>query len=222
MKEGECVLISFSGKDLVTGKVFDTTSEKEAKSNGLFAENKAFKPLPVFVGKKELIAGLDKALLAMKEKEQKTIKIAPSEGFGEKRKELIVVVPLQEFRARNLSPVPGMIVNLNDNIGKVQTVSGGRVRVDFNHELAGREIEYSVKIEKVLSTPEEKVNELFEKFFTFVKEPKISLSKETAEIIIPSKFSHEASHIKEGYSKLILENVKEIKKVRFVEEYSKE
>ncbi|MDO8538059.1 MAG: peptidylprolyl isomerase, partial [archaeon] len=215
MKEGDCVLISFSGKDLITGKVFDTTSIEEAKKEGIFRENAVFKPLPVFVGKKELIPGLEKALLAMKEKEQKTVKISPSEAFGERKQELVVVVPLQEFKNRNLVPKPGLKVNLNDNIGKVQTVSGGRVRVDFNHELAGREVEYSVKIEKTLSTPTEKLNALFEKFFPFVSEPKVSLTKEEAEIIIPSKFSHEASHITEVFSKEIFENVKEIKKIRF-------
>lgn len=220
MKDGDCVIISFSGKDLVTGKIFDTTDEKEAKKEGIFKENAVFKPLPVFVGKKELIPGLENALLEMKEKEKKTIKISPKEAFGERKTELVVVVPLQEFKNRNLTPRPGLKVNLNDNIGKVQTVSGGRVRVDFNHELAGREVEYSVTIEKLLSTPTEKLNALFEKFFPFVSEPKVSLNKEDAEIIIPSKFSHEASHIKEGFAQIIFENVKEIKKIRFVEEFA--
>jgi FKBP-type peptidyl-prolyl cis-trans isomerase 2 len=41
--------------------------------------------------------------------------------------------------------------------GVIKTVSGGRCIVDFNHPLAGRDLEYEIKINKILEDDKDQV-----------------------------------------------------------------
>ena len=146
MKKGDMVEVSFTGKDKNTGRVLDTTDEKTAKEAGILREKGVYKPIPVIVGQGELLKGLDEALQEMKVGEKKTIELSPEKAFGERKAELVGLVPLQEFKNKKLTPVPGMMVNINDRVGRVQSVSGGRVRLDFNHELAGKELTFEIEL----------------------------------------------------------------------------
>ena len=139
MQKGDLISIEFTGRDTTTNKIFDTTNESVGQKEGL-PPNKKYGPVTILVGAGEILAGLDAELLEMKVGEQKTVALAPPAAFGERNPQLVKVVPLGEFKKNNVSPVPGTIVNANDMLGKVQSVSGGRVRVDFNSEFAGKTV----------------------------------------------------------------------------------
>ena len=49
-------------------------------------------------------------------------------------------------------------MNFDGYMGTVKTVSGGRVIVDFNHPLAGRDIDYEVTVKRIVSDVKEKVS----------------------------------------------------------------
>ncbi len=222
MKEGSLALIEFTGKELNTGKIFDTTSKEEAEKAGIAKEKGVYRPIPVMVGKGEVIRGMDEALKEMKENEKTVVKIPPEKGFGERRKDLVVVVPLKEFKARKMQPHPGMIVEMNEQRGRVQTVSGGRVRVDFNHDLAGKTLEYEVKIVKELKGKKEKVEALYGKYFPFIEETegKVELKGNEAEIYIPGKFAESSLKLKPLVARILMDGVKGIEAVKFIEEYA--
>jgi len=214
------VMVEFTGREKESGKVFDTTSEKTAKEHGLYRENSLFRPVPVIVGKGDLLPGLDDALKGMKEGEEKKVSLLPKEAFGERRKELIAIVPLQAFRDRKINPLPGLVVDVNGQYGKVQTVSGGRVRVDFNSDLAGKEVEYDLKILKELKEPAEKAQALAEKFFP-LKEGKAEtmLEKGTLKIKLPKEAGKQLSFLAAPFTKSVKEVLPEIKRVEIVESF---
>lgn len=223
MEKGSIVLVRFTGRDTVIGKIFDTTDEKIAKEAGIYREGAIFKPVPIIVGKGDLIKGLEEELEKMREGEEKIVAIPPEKAFGERKKELVVVVPLREFKARKIQPFPGLIIDINGRYGKVQTVSGGRVRVDFNSDLAGKPVEYKLKVVKELKSQKEQIDALLEKFFP-LKEGKAEANikaKEELEITLPSNLPKEIQLLKDAFAKIVTENVKGIKKVRFVEEFEK-
>ncbi len=229
MKKGAVAIISFVGKDLASGKVFDTTNAEEAKSSGIFDEKGIYKPIPVIVGAGDIIKGIDDALLAMNPGEQRTITLQPKDAFGERNQELVALVPLQEFRNRNLNPYPGMVVEVDGKYGRVQSASGGRVRVDFNAELAGRSIEYKLNVEKEIAEKKEQLQALFEKYFAFLdaKQVRIELNGGTAEIVIPSALTNEGTIGKIAinkilFTKAILGNLEGFSAVNFVEQFGKE
>ena len=222
MQKGELISIEFTGKDATTGKVFDTTSEETAKKNGIFAQNQKYGPMVIAAGNGEVLAGLDAALLHMKVGESKTIALTPKEAFGERDPELVRVLPLQEFRKHNVSAVPGTVVNVNDMHGRVQSVSGGRVRVDFNPELAGKNLDYELKVVKAFSTNEEKVHALAQKFFLGLEKPEIKLSGEKVELHVPAKQLQFIQQREAVFAKGVLDAVPAVKKVEVVRAYTQE
>lgn len=223
MEKGSIVMVNFTGREVSTGKVYDTTDEKVAKETGLFKEDGIYRAVPVIVGKGELLKGLDEVLERMKEGEEKVVALGPEKAFGERKKELVRILPLQEFVRRKVHPFPGLVVDVNGMYGKVQTISGGRVRVDFNSDLAGKTVEYKIKVEKELKTVDEKVQALAEKYFP-LKEGKASAVVEGNKVVV--SFEKELPKgmelLKEAFKKVILENIATINEVEYKEPAKKE
>jgi len=162
------LLVNFSGKELLEGRIFDTTSAEEAKANGILEEKRNYGPLTIITGEKELLSLVEAELEKMKVGEKRIVKLGPKDAFGERDARLIRVVPLRVFHDQKMNPIPGLIIRAGNAVGKVQSVSGGRVRVDFNHPLAGRELEYGIKVEKEITGKKEVAEELFKKYYSFV------------------------------------------------------
>lgn len=220
MKKGQVLQVSFKGKDLSTNRVFDTTSEAEARQNGLYREGMHFGPLTTVLGTREILAGLEEELEKMGQGEQKTVVLEPQKAFGERKKELVTVVPLQEFKKRNISPFPGLIIEVNGGYGRVQTVSGGRVRVDLNSDLAGKKVEYTLKVEKIIEEPKDAAQVLAEKFFsTKDNMPSTKILGQELEVSLSGNMPKHVQAAKEVFAKIVTENIKEISKVKFIEEF---
>ncbi|MCX6821373.1 MAG: DUF3211 family protein [Candidatus Aenigmarchaeota archaeon] len=110
-----------------------------------------------------------------------------------------------------------MFVTISRLNGRVLSVAGGRVRVDFNHPLAGKMIEYEVEIKNQITDMKEKIDAILN-FYLKLKEGDviITIDKETAEINIKVETN---KLIKKTVADTIKKWVSEIKKVRFVDEY---
>ena len=163
IKEGDFVLLDYTGS--TNGKVFDSTIEEVAKSSGILMEERVYRPLVVAAGKGDLIPGMDKALIGMAKGEEKKLTIEPEEGYGPRDPKLVKIVPLKIFTDNKLNPFPGMPVQLDNMTARVQSVSGGRVRVDFNHELAGRVLNFEIKVMDVITKDGDKVKAIAGQFF---------------------------------------------------------
>jgi FKBP-type peptidyl-prolyl cis-trans isomerase 2 len=50
-----------------------------------------------------------------------------------------------------------LTVNIDNLLATIRSVSGGRILVDFNHPLAGKEVEYTFKATKKITEPAEKI-----------------------------------------------------------------
>lgn len=186
----DIVRVSFTGRVKDTGRVFDTTHAEIAKKAGIFNEHLTYGPTPMVLGENRLIPGLEQALSKMKSGEEKTVVIHPKDAFGEREPELVKLVPLNVFKANGVNPVPGLVVILENNLpGRVQSVSGGRVRVDFNHELASKTLEYDLKIDEKVTDEKEKVRALFELVFPRMpaKELKITRKEKELELVLPKE-----------------------------------
>ncbi len=166
------IKVSFTGKELLEGRVFDTTSAEEAKKAQAYDPKRSYEPLTIIIGEREMLPKIEAELSKMKTGEKKTIKLNSKESFGERDSRFVIVMPLKNFIDQKINPVPGLIIQgeINGQVqtGKVQSVSGGRVRVDFNHPLSGREIEYEIKIEKEVTDKKEICEEFFKKYYSVI------------------------------------------------------
>jgi len=187
-KKKKLVSINFTGKELLGGSVFDTNILEIAKSSGVFDEHRTYKPLDIIIGEKELLEGVENELASMAEGEKRIVKMLAKEAFGERKSELVRVVPLQNFLEQKINPFPGLVVRISNAVGKVQSVSSGRVRVDFNHPLAGRDIEYHVELVKEIKDKKEIAEKIFEKYYSRVPGTKKELDGDKMIVTVSGDF----------------------------------
>jgi FKBP-type peptidyl-prolyl cis-trans isomerase 2 len=216
MKEGDFVLVDFVGRVKESGEIFDLTIESVAKENGIYDPNFSYKPVPVIIGSHMIIKGVEEALTSMEVNEKKKITVKPEDGFGNRSEKLIRLIPISEFRKQDIDPFPGMSITMNGLHGRVLAVSGGRVKVDFNHVLAGKELEYDLEIKKLIDKTEEKVQAIYNIFVKTKEDLRVVFNDGVVEIYLKDDLPKD---VKKDIADTIKKWVEEIKKVRFVEEF---
>jgi len=160
LEEGTFALVEYTLRVKDTGEVIDTTSEEEARKAGIYDPKDRYGPRLVIVGEGRLLPGLEKAIREMNEGEEKEVEIPPEDAFGKRDPERIKILSKNQFIKSGVVPEPGKIVEINNQLAVIRSVTGGRVVVDFNHPLAGKTILAKVKVVRVLKTPEEKIQQL--------------------------------------------------------------
>ena len=143
IKEGDFVRLNFTGKIKETDEVFDTTSEDIAEEAGILVENKVYGPIPIIVGGNHLLKAIDDAIIGSEAGDAVHVSVTPENGFGQRNPNFIQLIPMKEFKKQGMTPVRGMKITADAGTGKIISVNGGRVKVDFNHELAGKNLETS-------------------------------------------------------------------------------
>ena len=224
MEKGDIVKVSYSG--YVDGKLFDTTDEELAKKEGIYNPGMKYGPVTVIVGEGMLIPGLDEALLEMEVGEERELELPPEKAFGKRDPSKIKLVPLREFKKHGINPVVGMPVTINNQVGRIVSVNGGRVLVDFNHQLAGKTVRYILKVEELVEKPEDIVRELLklvipaldvEKVKVEIREKEVSITL-PGEMLIPLK---NVGALKKIAADEILKRL-DVEKVSFIEEFKEE
>ena len=213
MQKGDFVKVSYVGR-LESGEVFDLTDVETAKKEGIYNSKIAYGDLPVLVGAKFLIKGLDDTLLGLNVGEKKEVEVKPDDAFGERDAKLVRTVPRKFFRDQKVEPRQGLIVDFGGTKGRIQSVGGGRVMVDFNNPLAGHVLKYTIEVKEKIDNVDDQIKSVFEFFGIRDIEPKIEGDKLSVNARLPGQ-------IKERISSLIIEHVKGVEKVDFVESYEK-
>jgi len=102
------------------------------------------------VGDGSLLPGFEHALFGLKAGDKCSLKIPADAGFGESRRENIQRLPRALFSAE-MDLAEGLVVSFADARktelpGVITGVDDETVEVDFNHPLAGRDVEFDVEI----------------------------------------------------------------------------
>ncbi len=154
LRKGDFVKIDYDAWIASNNKLFDTTSKSTAEKNGLEGE---LGPQTIILGARHVIAGLDEEIQKHETGQEFEAVIPPDKAFGSRNPELIKLIPINEFRKRNMRPIPGLTLDFQGLQGIITSASGGRVRVDFNHPLAGRSVKYKVRILSQITDKKEQV-----------------------------------------------------------------
>ena len=160
MKKGDFVEIDFVGRIAATGEVFDLTEEETAKKEGIYNPKHRYKPSLVIIGSGMAVPGVERNLEQMQSGQDSEFELAPEDAFGGRDMHLIRIVSMSKFIKEKISPVPGMFVDIDGMQTKILSVAGGRVRVDFNHPLAGKALKYKVRIARHITDTLEKAKAL--------------------------------------------------------------
>ncbi|MEM5852854.1 MAG: FKBP-type peptidyl-prolyl cis-trans isomerase [Candidatus Aenigmatarchaeota archaeon] len=217
MNSGDFVYIEYVGKISDSGEVFDTTKEEIAREAGIFNKRVKYGPLPVVVDGGFIISGLNEAIKGMEVGEKKKVLIPPEKAFGERNEDLVKLIPEARFKEQGVEIIPGSYVLVNNLRGKIISVDGGRVKVDFNHPLAGKSLEYEIEIVKKVENEEEKVKAIID-YFTGLEDVKIKLNEKEVEIELKVDVDFK---IKSAISSQLIKWIKDIETVKFVEVFKK-
>jgi FKBP-type peptidyl-prolyl cis-trans isomerase 2 len=160
MKKGDFVEIDFVGRIVGTDEIFDLTDEETAKKEGIYNPKHRYKPSLVIIGSGMAVPGVEKNLEQMEPGHEREFELAPEDAFGGRDMHHIRIVSMSKFLKEKINPVPGMFVDIDGMQTKVLSVAGGRVRVDFNHPLAGRHLRYKVKVVSHITDTHDKAKAL--------------------------------------------------------------
>ena len=135
VKNGSTVKIHYTGNS-EDGKIFD--------------EMQGQNTLQFKVGNKEVIKGLDRQIIGMKQGEKKTININPDEAYGDRNEQLIRKIPRSGFPP-NFEFKKGMTLLLKSPEGRylqlrVLDFDDKEVTADLNHPLAGKKLLFDIEI----------------------------------------------------------------------------
>ena len=207
IKKGDFIELDYTAKIKDDKLVFDTTLAEVAKASDSYNPKFKYEPVVICVGEHHLIPGLDDALEG-KELGKFTIEIPAEKGFGKKSASLLKLIPLKLFKQDKVDPFPGLEVNVDGQVGIVKSVSGGRVIVDFNHPLSGRDLAYDVELKRVVTDPAEQVRAILE--LIHLHHHGIDIVEGKAKISVHDK-------LPEDVAKGIAEDIKRVTHLKHVE-----
>jgi FKBP-type peptidyl-prolyl cis-trans isomerase 2 len=135
--EGNKVKIEYTGT-LEDGTVFDST------------EKHGGKPLEFEVGSHMVIKGFEDAIIGMEKGDEKEIKIESKDAYGDVNPQLVKDIPKDKLPAE-AEIVPGLVLAMTMPNGaqipvKVAEVNGDNVKIDMNHPLAGKNLNFKIKL----------------------------------------------------------------------------
>jgi FKBP-type peptidyl-prolyl cis-trans isomerase SlyD len=199
IKKHDFVEIEYTGRLQGTNEVFDTTDAKTAKEAQIFSEKNDYSPVIICIGEHQILKGIDE-FLEGKEPGKFKIELPAAKAFGAKNPKLVTMIPTGKFNEQGIKPVPGLRLNIDNYVGIVKTVSGGRTVVDFNHPLAGRDVEYDLKVNKIIIDKKAQVDALL-RVLLGVKAP-VEVKEKKVAITFPAELPEE---IRKELSKKITE-----------------
>ncbi|AGB49200.1 FKBP-type peptidyl-prolyl cis-trans isomerase [Methanomethylovorans hollandica DSM 15978] len=220
IEKGDFIKITYTGR-FEDGQVFDTTSEEIAKENGIFNPRGIYGGDVVIVGSGHTIKGLDEDFVDKEVGYTGTLEIPPEKAFGVHNPALVESVSITKVatQLKDTRAYPGMEVEVDGKKGVVQKIIGRRLRVDFNHSLAGRAVTYEYTIEKKLDDSEEKARGLLA-LYTGASNMDMEITPELIRVIIPIEFSFNQRWLisKGRIAHELIENLG-ISNLEFVEKY---
>lgn len=229
LSDNAFIRLNYTGKVKESDKVFDTTYKEVAEEAGILNQDKDYHPMMLAVGSNQLLPALHEEIKKLNIGDKQVVEIASEDAFGKRDPSLIQLIPMREFKKQDIKPFPGMPLSLNGEQGIVRTVDGGRVRVDFNHELAGKDIVYELEIVEEIEDKDEIIKGLIEVYYgnpnINLDDVKIEYEDDVAKINLgllagfESRTGQDITLSKFRVSREIYENMEGIEKVQFIEEY---
>lgn len=161
IKSKDFIELEFTGK-VKDGTIFDSNIKEDLQKVEL---NTPAKPFVFAIEEDMFLKSVDEFLIGKETGKKYEIELAPEKAFGKRNPQMVKMVPLKIFKQQQQPPYPGMMFNFDGQIGKIISVSGGRVLTDFNNPLAGKTVIYKLKPKRIVTDLKEKANAII-LFFT--------------------------------------------------------
>ena len=133
---------------------------REEGGDTVLDSNKGAAPLEFVMGKGRIIPGLENGLVGMSSGESKTITVKAADAYGEYDPEATQTLPKEQFEGIDLQK--GMALYGQGENGQtiqvtVKDFDDESVTIDFNHPMAGKNLQFDVTVTDVRPATEEEI-----------------------------------------------------------------
>lgn len=140
-KIGDIVTIHFTCT-MEDGTLVDTSLNKE--------------PLELEIGMKQVIPGLEHAVIGMKPGESRKVQISCDQAYGPYKNEMLKTIPLEQFPGIT-QPEVGIEFRIELKEGETRTirvtkVTDTSVTLDANHPMAGKTLFFDIKLLEIIKS----------------------------------------------------------------------
>ena len=154
LQKGDVVKLAYTARTVDGGQLVDTTDEEVAEDDGIDTEQQEFGPRTVVLGENHIFPDVEQDIYGTEVGDEGDVTVAAADAFGEYDEEEVRTVSKDKIPEDDR--YPGAHVDIEGEHGHVETIIGGRARVDFNHPLAGEDVEYDYEILEEVTDREEK------------------------------------------------------------------
>ncbi|MFB6138266.1 MAG: peptidylprolyl isomerase [Halobacteriaceae archaeon] len=163
LADGDFIRIEYTARTVEDGDLVDTTDREVAEEADVETEDREFEPRTLVLGAGQLFETVEQDIIGREVGDKGSVVVPAEEAFGEYDEEELRVVSVE--RLPEDDRYPGAHVDIDGEHGHVQTIVGSRARVDFNHPLAGEDIEYEYEILEQVDDPIEQARGMFQSYF---------------------------------------------------------
>jgi FKBP-type peptidyl-prolyl cis-trans isomerase SlyD len=176
VEQDDFVRLEYTMRTVESGRLVDTTDENVGEEEGIDTTERDFGPRAFVVGGGQLFAAVENDITGKAIGEGGTVTISAEEAFGEYDPEEVRTISADRLPEDDRQP--GSQVTIDGEQGFVETIIGGRARVDFNHPLAGDDIEYDYEVVGVVEDRLEQAEELLATYLDMRLDVSIGLEEE--------------------------------------------
>jgi FKBP-type peptidyl-prolyl cis-trans isomerase SlyD len=173
-QEGDFVELAYTARTVDDGELVDTTDEEVAEEEEVDVEERDFSPRTIVIGEGHIFEDVEDDLIGEDVGDEGTVVV--DSAFGEYEEEEVRTISVEKIPEDDR--YPGAHVDIEGEHGHVETVIGGRARVDFNHPLAGEDVEYDYEIVGEVEDTLEKAQGMLQMYF----EAELDMELETEEV----------------------------------------
>ncbi|WP_159901021.1 FKBP-type peptidyl-prolyl cis-trans isomerase [Salinirussus salinus] len=159
LQHGDFIRLDYTARTVEDGRLVDTTDAEVAEEAEVEADQE-FGPRTIVLGEGHIFDSVEADIVGKEVGEAGEVVVPASEAFGEYDDEEVRTVSKDKIPEDDR--YPGAQVQVDGQQGFVETIIGGRARVDFNHPLAGEDIEYEYEVVGEVEDREAKAQGLIE------------------------------------------------------------
>lgn len=191
MKEGEIVKYDF--EVFADDTLIDTTIQDLAKEHDIEVEDAPYSPRFTITGMDGAYPGMKDALLLAEEGKEGEFEVSAKDAFGERNprnldyRRYADVARIANQQEKEVDR--GVKLEIDGRIATITLITPARVRIDFNHELAGKIIKTKVNIVEVITEQDAIINAILEMNVGTIEDFEFSVEDDILAIKIPTAIS---------------------------------
>ena len=162
LQEEDFIELDYTARTVEEGQLVDTTDPEVAEEEGVDEEGREFAPRTIVLGEGHIFQSVEDSVIGSEVGDSGSVVVEATEAFGEYDDDQVRTISKDKIPEDDR--YPGAQVQIDNQEGFVETIIGGRARVDFNHPLAGDDIEYEYEIVGKVEDREAKASGLIDMF----------------------------------------------------------